>query len=339
MGSGAIDISAFAGSDIQVRFLFDTVDGVSNNFTGWFIDDVVVTAESACNPPTNTAPSVSISAPANGSSFGSGANVTFTGSATDAEDGDLSSSISWSSSLDGALGNGASISTSGLSNGTHVITASVTDNGGLSASDSISVTITAVSNPVTVTFTSIAAEDGWVRESSENSNVGGAANSGGAGSRPLRPGDANQDRQFKAIVSFDTSSIPAGATVQSATLRLMRGTVIGSNPFTSGYGQCLVDIQTGGFGGSTALAASDFEAAATAVAVASMSSPPANQTFSEGVLNAAGLSAINLNGTTQFRIAFELDDNDDGNNDHIGFFSGDNSTASRHPQLVVTYLP
>jgi hypothetical protein len=339
VNSGSIDLSAFAGSDIQIRFLFDTVDGVANAFTGWFIDDVAVGGDSLCTPPTNTPPTVSITAPASGSSFSSGSSVTFSGTATDAEDGSLSSSISWTSTLDGALGSGASVTTSGLSVGNHTITASVTDSGSLSAADSIALTITAVSTPVTVTFTSIGAEDGWVRESNETSNVGGAANSTGAGSRPLRPGDATRDRQYKAIVSFDTSSIPAGATIQSATLALTRGNLIGSNPFTSGFGQCLVDIQTGGFGGSTALAAGDFQAAATATAVASMSSPPANLTLSEGSLNAAGLNAINLNGSTQLRIYFELDDNDDNGNDHIGFYSGDNSNASRHPRLVVTYLP
>ncbi|MEM7354913.1 MAG: endonuclease, partial [Acidobacteriota bacterium] len=118
-------------------------------------------------PPANTPPSVSIGAPASGSSFDEGAQVNFTGSASDAEDGDLSASLSWSSDLDGVIGSGGSFSTSGLSVGTHLVTASVTDSGGLGDSDAITVTIDAVSGPVTVTFTSIPGEDGWVRESSE----------------------------------------------------------------------------------------------------------------------------------------------------------------------------
>jgi len=92
--------------------------------------------------PGNTPPSVSISAPANGSSFVQGTSVTFTGSATDVEDGSLSASLAWSSSLDGAIGSGASFSTSALSVGTHTITASVTDSGGANGSAAISVTIT-----------------------------------------------------------------------------------------------------------------------------------------------------------------------------------------------------
>lgn len=193
--------------------------------------------------------------------------------------------------------------------------------------------------PVNVTLTSIAAEDGWVRESSETSNVGGTARATGSGSRPIRPGDASSDRQYKAIVSFDTSAIPAGATIQSATLRLRRGTTRGSDPFTSGFGDCRVDVMSGGFSGSTALQASDFEAVATASVATTLSAPAANGDWSEGTLNAAGLAAINTSGTTQLRIYFALDDNDDGGEDIMGYYSGDNSTAANRPQLVVTYLP
>ncbi|MEM9235799.1 MAG: PQQ-dependent sugar dehydrogenase, partial [Verrucomicrobiota bacterium] len=96
--------------------------------------------------PSNTAPSVAISAPSDGDSFSAGESITFTASASDNEDGDLSASIEWSSSLDGVIGSGASISTSGLSGGIHSITASVTDSGLLSASESLEIT---VDNPST----------------------------------------------------------------------------------------------------------------------------------------------------------------------------------------------
>ena len=289
--------------------------------------------------PVNTAPTVSITAPADGSSSNSGNSVSFTGTANDTEDGDLSASLSWSSSLDGSIGSGASFSTSSLSVGTHTITASVTDSGSLSGSDSISVTVNSISQPVTVTFTSIGAEDGWTRESNETSNVGGSSNPNGSGSRPIRPGDANQDRQYKSILSFDTSSLPDGATIQSVTFRLRRGTVRGLNPFTNGFGQCLIDVNSGGFSGSTALQPSDFEAAATATASASMSAPASNGDWSEGTLDAAGRAAVNLTGTTQVRVYFEVDDNDNGSDDHMGYYSGDHSNSANHPQLVVTYLP
>jgi leucyl aminopeptidase len=98
-------------------------------------------AKGTLGTSTNTPPTVSITAPANGSSFTQGTSVTFTGSASDVQDGSLSGSIQWSSSIDGALGAGASVARV-LSVGSHTITASVTDSGGLGATSSISVTIT-----------------------------------------------------------------------------------------------------------------------------------------------------------------------------------------------------
>ena len=90
----------------------------------------------------NTSPSVTISAPANGSSVEEGTSVSFRGTASDAEDGDISSRIGWTSSRDGALGGGAAIAKT-LTVGSHTITARAADAGGLAASSSISVTVTA----------------------------------------------------------------------------------------------------------------------------------------------------------------------------------------------------
>jgi hypothetical protein len=73
--------------------------------------------------------------------------VSFAASASDAQDGNISASISWSSSLDGPIGLGASFSTSLLSVGTHVISASVVDAGGLPGSDSITIFVNPVGAP------------------------------------------------------------------------------------------------------------------------------------------------------------------------------------------------
>ena len=39
---GTIDVTAFAGQVVQIRFMFDTTDDVSNSTEGFFIDNVVV---------------------------------------------------------------------------------------------------------------------------------------------------------------------------------------------------------------------------------------------------------------------------------------------------------
>ncbi len=190
--------------------------------------------------------------------------------------------------------------------------------------------------PTEVTFTSIAADDGYVLESRESSDAGGSINSTSSTTSALRVGDDRKDRQYKTVVSFDTSSIPDGATILSATLRLRRGTLSGTNPFTI-HGTCWADVQSGGFSGSTALQSSDFQATATAVQAASLSNAASNGDWSEGNLDAAGLAAIDKVGTTQLRIYFALDDNDDRGNDYLGYYSGDNSSSANRPQLVVTY--
>lgn len=187
-----------------------------------------------------------------------------------------------------------------------------------------------------LTLTSVAAQDGWVLESTEASGAGGTINSSATTTSALRVGDDNTDKQYRAVVSFDTSSIPDGATIVAATLRLRRGTSSGTNPFTT-HGTCWVDVQSGGFSGSTALQTGDFQAAATAVQSASLSNASSNGAWSEGSLNAAGLAAINKTGTTQLRVYFALDDNDDSGTDYLGYYSGDNGTAANRPQLVVTY--
>jgi subtilisin family serine protease len=40
-----IDLSAFMGHTIRIRFLFDTIDSIANDYEGWYIDDVAVTVE------------------------------------------------------------------------------------------------------------------------------------------------------------------------------------------------------------------------------------------------------------------------------------------------------
>ena len=97
---------------------------------------------------TNTPPTVSISSPANGASFPSGTSISFAGTATDAEQGDLTSGLAWTSSLDGPIGTGGSFSKV-LNVGTHTIVASVTDAGGLPGSATITIIVTPAS-PITL---------------------------------------------------------------------------------------------------------------------------------------------------------------------------------------------
>jgi serine protease len=189
--------------------------------------------------------------------------------------------------------------------------------------------------PVTETFQPEGA-NGYIVETTETSSVGGAIDSGGGGGAAHRMGDTASDQQYRSILSFHTGSIPDSATILSAQLQLKRGTVSGTNPFTT-HGSCRVDVHNRFFGTGIGLEAADFQAAATAVNVATLSNPTTNGALSIGTLNAAGRGAINRLGRTQFRIYCTLDDDDDRVFDIIGFYSGNNSTPSNRPKLIVTY--
>jgi hypothetical protein len=91
----------------------------------------------------NAPPTVGITSPQDGSSAVATDPVLFAGTATDAEDGDLGASLSWTSDLDGPIGSGPSFASSALSVGVHQITASVTDTHGASDSAFISLTLAA----------------------------------------------------------------------------------------------------------------------------------------------------------------------------------------------------
>lgn len=89
---------------------------------------------------SDAAPTVAISAPSDGADFASGASIAFAGSADDAEDGDLTASLTWTSNVGGAIGSGGSFSAE-LSDGTHVVTASATDSASQTATDTVTITV------------------------------------------------------------------------------------------------------------------------------------------------------------------------------------------------------
>ncbi|MCP4653924.1 MAG: hypothetical protein GY856_00755, partial [bacterium] len=211
--SGDISLSAFADQSVQVRFRFDSVDGTYNNFTGWLVDDVVVVADSPC--VGNTAPTVNITAPADGSTYDDNDSITFTGTADDTEDGNITSSLSWSSSIDGAIGSGGSFSTT-LSVGTHTITASVTDSGGLPGSDAITVYVNPANTAPTVTITAPADGSGYT-----------------AGDSITFTGTANdtEDGNITASLSWTSSidgTIGSGGSFSTTTLSLGTHTITAS---------------------------------------------------------------------------------------------------------------
>jgi subtilisin len=122
--------------------LIDTADDLGDaGLDPWYGWGLVDAAEAGMpSGPVNAAPVVTITSPSNGAVFDSGALISFAGTAQDTEDGDLTAFLVWTSSIDGALGTGSAFSAI-LSDGQHVITASVTDSGAKLGSSTVSIRI------------------------------------------------------------------------------------------------------------------------------------------------------------------------------------------------------
>jgi glucose/arabinose dehydrogenase len=92
-------------------------------------------------PPSNAPPETTIDRPLFGAIFPESTEVTFVGQSTDQEDGPLpAAALAWSSSIDGPLGIGDSITVPRLSAGGHLITLRGTDSEG-SAGDATTVVV------------------------------------------------------------------------------------------------------------------------------------------------------------------------------------------------------
>jgi len=189
-----------------------------------------------------------------------------------------------------------------------------------------------VSDPATITVSPKGRLDGWVLESSKGTGVGGSV-----GRSQVRVGDDNKDRQYRGILLFDTSKIPADAEILSATLSLTVKDVSGANLFSS-LGVCYVDVMKGTLG-KKPFEEADFEAPAAASQVALITGPMAKGMVSIGKLNVDGINAISKGGLTKIRLHFSTPSNNDQVRDSIVFYPGEVFSKAKRPMLEVTYLP
>jgi hypothetical protein len=181
-------------------------------------------------------------------------------------------------------------------------------------------------------FRSGGAQDGWVLETGENSNQGGALNAAAA---TFNLGDHASNRQYRSTLHFNTASLPDNAVVTRVTLKIRRQSVTGTDPFTT-HGKVVVDIRQGAFGSLEALQAADFQAPASQPAAGVIANLPTATGWYTTRLKPVAYPFINLTGVTQLRLRFQTDDDNDAVADVIKFHSG-NSTAANRPVLVVEY--
>src|SRR5207247_1121145 len=47
--SASVNLSAYAGQTVLLRFNFDTIDSVANTYEGWYVDDVAIQVPGGVN--------------------------------------------------------------------------------------------------------------------------------------------------------------------------------------------------------------------------------------------------------------------------------------------------
>ncbi|MBI5934603.1 MAG: DNRLRE domain-containing protein [Chloroflexi bacterium] len=185
----------------------------------------------------------------------------------------------------------------------------------------------------TLTFPSASGQDGWILESSETSAVGGTMNSSAT---TFRLGDDVAKKQYRSILSFNTSALPDTAVITKVTLKVKQQAIIGGgNPVTTFQG-FIVDMRKGTFG-TSALQVADWQANANKTYGPFTPALTGgwytfNLTSAKAYINKLATGS----GLTQIRLRFKLDDNNNAVANYLSLYSGNAGAASR-PQLIIEY--
>ncbi|MGC1377093.1 MAG: choice-of-anchor Q domain-containing protein, partial [Anaerolineales bacterium] len=179
--------------------------------------------------------------------------------------------------------------------------------------------------PITQTFTSIAAQDGWILESSETSNLGGTMNSVAA---TFNLGDNAAKKQYRSILSFDTGAIlPDNAVITGVTLKVKQQAIVGGGNPVATFQGFMADIQNGTFG-TAALQTGDFQAASSKMCGPYLTALSGGW-YSINLIGAGPFvnKLATNSGLTQIRLRFKLDDTNDAVANYLSLYSGNAPTG------------
>ncbi len=212
------------GSTVWIGGIFD--HWIHANLLTWFPiedrhplrDDVVVPSTQRPSVYIRGNPSgenlgglslaVAITAPESGSTVVQGTYVSFEGTAEDENEGDVSATASWTSSIDGPLGFGPALTTGSLSPGNHTITFSATSATNGFAARAIALTVHPGGQVTTITLAAEA--DTFVRGQSEaNDNFGASPSLRSRGNEPS-----------ESLYRFDLAGLPGNIVSSTLTLTL-----------------------------------------------------------------------------------------------------------------------
>lgn len=295
----AIDLAGWAGQSVTLRF--ETAAYANVCLEAWakaWIDDIEIANASA--PADQTPPSVALTSPT--------AGAVLTGVvALQANASDDSGVVKVEFYADGSLLGvdqqapyAWSWDTGAVAAGAHELGAKAYDaagNVGSSALVPVNVGGGGSGGGGSVTLSSQTADDGYVKANANGSSPAVGTLEAYYG---LAIGRGSDGKHNRALLSFDTSAIPSGATITAARLRLSHRGGSGS-PWASGN-SLVIDMRSGCFG-ACATETGDYAASATASAVATVPTFGSGEQLSAD-FNSAGLSAINPNGQTQLRLRF-----------------------------------
>ena len=150
-------------------------------------------------------------------------------------------------------------------------------------------------------------------------------------------GDNAANKQYRAILSFNTAGLPDNAIITSVTLRIkQQGVPVGANPFLS-MGNLLVDIKKGNFG-TAALQAADFQTLASKNGALTFINHPVSGWYTWAMATTS-FPFVNKVGNTQFRLHFAIDDNNNRLPNYLKFFSGNAPLASQPVLIIQYYIP
>lgn len=182
----------------------------------------------------------------------------------------------------------------------------------------------------TKSFHSQGSLDGQILESSEFSGKGGSLEVSGT---TFRLGDASANRQYRTTLSFNMSGIPDEALISSAILKIKKQSLVGTDPFTT-HIPLKVELNKPFFGNDIGLEVVDFQAIPDMTGIGVFNPTPSSGWYSARLQSKAYPSLI-ADGSVQFRLSFQLDDDNDGENDYMKFYSGEAALDS--PVLVIQY--
>jgi hypothetical protein len=185
--------------------------------------------------------------------------------------------------------------------------------------------------PVEVTFISSGRQDNLILESAPGCNAGEIKN---PSPKSFLLGDDAANRQYGAILSFNTASLPDNTIIQSAVLRILQSGRSTKSDMFSIFGSLAVGIIMGSFGENSDLQMIDAIAVASSNTIENFDATRKNGWYSAS-LKDARFSKINKTGLTQFRLHFTMATNRNNSAYVVQFVSSDASEGQ--PQLIIMY--